>query len=168
MLILVVVERESPCSHPGILSEFSDIKQDIEEREAFHLLVSGRGDGEDFRLIGYDIAAQAVAKLNEPFKLVFVGARNEKEEQVKEMLLKEGISHSQLIVRSARGREQLGQQFCKADLFIMPSTTEVLVKLHLKRCQLVCQSVNQSALCFTLCGELRRSNRVDQGSPGIS
>ena len=109
---------------PGVPSEFPDIKQNIEEREIFHVLVFGRGDSEDFLLKRYDIAAPAVAKLNEPFKRVFVGAANGREEQVKEMLLKKGISHSQLIVRSAKERKQLGHQFYKADLLIMPLRTE--------------------------------------------
>ena len=109
---------------PGIFSEFACVEQDIEEREAFHVLVFGRGDSEDFQLKGYDIAAQAVAKLNESFKLVFVGASNGEEEQVKKMLLKEGILRRQLIVRSAKGRAQLAQQFREADLVIMPSRTE--------------------------------------------
>ncbi|XP_015763304.1 PREDICTED: uncharacterized protein LOC107342333 [Acropora digitifera] len=73
---------------------------------------------------GYDIAARAVAKLKDeepPVKLVFVGAPNGKEEEVKGMLLKTGILLRQLIVRSAMER---GQQFSQADLVIMPSRTE--------------------------------------------
>ena len=77
---------------------------------------------------GYDIAARAAAELSkhEPhlFKLVFVGAPNGEEEKVKEMLLKEGIAASQLIVRSYKEREQLAAQFCEADLAIMPSRSE--------------------------------------------
>ena len=112
---------------PGIFSEFADIKRDTEETGVFHVLVFGRGDSEDFEIKGYDIAAGAVALLkNEQhtFKLVFVGAPNGKQEQIKEMFLKEGISRSQLIVRSAKEREQLAQQFYEADLVIMPSRTE--------------------------------------------
>ncbi|XP_044171091.1 uncharacterized protein LOC122955367 isoform X2 [Acropora millepora] len=112
---------------PGIFSEFSDIEQDTDERKEFRVLVFGRGDSEDFQVNGYDIAARAVANLKDaehPFKLVFVGAPIGKEERIKEMLLKEGISHSQLIVRSAKERKQLAQQFYEADLFIMPSRTE--------------------------------------------
>ncbi|XP_015770346.1 PREDICTED: uncharacterized protein LOC107348784 isoform X2 [Acropora digitifera] len=109
---------------PGIFSEFAYMKHDIEERETFHVLVFGRGDSEDFELKGYDIAARAVAKLEDSFKLVFVGAPNGKEEEIKERLLKEGISRRQLIVRSAKEREQLAQQFYEADLVIMPSRTE--------------------------------------------
>ena len=109
---------------PGIFSEFANMKQDIGEKRTFQVLVFGRGDSEDFQLKGYDIAARAVAKLKYPFKLVFVGAPNGKEEEIKERLLNEGISRLQLIVRSAKEREQLAQQFYEADLVIMPSRTE--------------------------------------------
>ena len=112
---------------PGIFSEFANINQAAEEGETFRVLVFGRGDSEDFRVKGYDVAARAVAKLkNEErsFKLVFVGAPSGEEEKVKERFLKEGISPSQLIVRSAKEREQLAQQFYEADLVIMPSRSE--------------------------------------------
>ena len=113
---------------PGIFSEFANIKQAAKGGEtSFHVLVFGRGDGEDFRLKGYDIAACAVAKLKgeeRSFKLVFVGAPNGEEEKVKERFLKEGISRSQLIVRRAKEREQLADEFCQADLVIMPSRTD--------------------------------------------
>ena len=113
---------------PGIFSEFADVTQAAEERGRFRVLIFGRGDSEDFYLKGYDIAAHAVAELckHEPhvFKLVFVGALKGEEEKVKEMLLKEGIAASQLIVRSYREREELAAQFCEADLAIMPSRSE--------------------------------------------
>ena len=112
---------------PGIFTEFTDINLDTQERKVFHVLVFGRGDSEDFRLKGYDIAARAVAALKDekpPFKLVFAGAPSGKEEQVKEMLLNENILPSQLIVRSVKEREELAQQFFGADLVIMPSRTD--------------------------------------------
>ena len=112
---------------PGIFSEFANINQAVKERETFRVLVIGHGDSEDFRSKGYDIAARAVAKLKDevsPFKLVFVGAPNGEEEKVKERFLKEGISPIQLIVHSAKEREQLAEEFCQADLVIMPSRTE--------------------------------------------
>ena len=55
---------------------------------------------------------------------MFVGAPNGKEEEVKGMLLKTGILPRQLIVRSAKNRGQLAQQFSQADLVIMPSRTD--------------------------------------------
>ena len=112
---------------PGIFSEFANIKQGINERTEFQVFIFGRGDSEDFHLKGYDIAARAVAELKDekpPVKLVFVGAPNGKEEEVKGMLLKTGILPRQLIVRSAKDRGQLAQQFSQADLVIMPSRTE--------------------------------------------
>ena len=112
---------------PGIFSEFARINQAAKGGETFRVLVFGRGDSEDFCLKGYDIAACAVAKLKDEersFKLVFVGAPNGEEEKVKERFLKEGISPSQLIVRRAKEREQLAEEFCQADLVIMPSRTE--------------------------------------------
>ncbi|XP_015749860.1 PREDICTED: uncharacterized protein LOC107329706 isoform X4 [Acropora digitifera] len=112
---------------PGIFSEFANINQAAKGGETFCVLVFGCGDSEDFRLKGYDIAARAVAKLEDEehsFKLVFVGAPNGEQEKVKERFLKEGISPSQLIVRSAKDRERLAEEFCQADLVIMPSRTE--------------------------------------------
>ena len=112
---------------PGIISEFSNIKQAAEEGEIFCVLVFGRGDREDFRVKGYDIAAHAVAKLKDEehsFKLMFVGTPNGKEDKVKKRFIKEGISKSQLIVRSAKNREELAKQFYEADVVIMPSRSE--------------------------------------------
>ena len=112
---------------PGIFSEFAIVNQAAEERGTFRVLVFGCGDSEDFCLKGYDISARAVAQLKyeeRSFKLVFVGAPNGEEEKVKERFLKEGISPSQLIVRSAKEREKLAEQFYEADLVIMPSRTE--------------------------------------------
>ena len=111
---------------PGIFSEFADVNQATDEREAFNVLVFGRGDNEDFKLKGYDIAAQAIAELKDTtYKLVFVGATGGEEEKVADLLLKYGIDRSQLRVRRFNeSREQLAQLFCEVDLAIMPSRTE--------------------------------------------
>ena len=111
---------------PGIFSEFKKLQQASEERESFYTLVFGRGDNEDFELKGYDIAAQAVANLNDKtYQLMFVGAPDGEEETVKDNLLECGISRNQLTVRGFReSREELGRLFCEADLAIMPSRTE--------------------------------------------
>ena len=112
---------------PGIFSEFAHLNQAAKERETFRVLVFGRGDSEDFCLKGYDIAAHAVAKLKDEersFKLVFVGAPDGGDDQVKERFLKEGILPIQLIVRRAKDREQLVKEFYEGDLVIMPSRTE--------------------------------------------
>ena len=112
---------------PGIFSEFANITQAAVEGEIFRVLVFGRGDREDFHVKGYDIAARAVADLKDEersFKLVFVGAPDGEEDEVKKRFIEEGILSSQLIVRGAKDREQLAKQFFQADLVIMPSRTE--------------------------------------------
>ena len=111
---------------PGIFPEFTKMQQASEERGKFRILVFGRGDSEDFELKGYDIAAQAVAGLNDKsYLLIFVGAPKGKEEEVKNNLLKCGISRNQLIVRGfIESRGELENLFCEADLAIMPSRTE--------------------------------------------
>ena len=113
---------------PGIFPEFANVSHaPVEEEVIFRVLVFGRGDREDFYVKGYDIAARAVADLKDEkqsFKLVFVGAPDGEEDEVKERFIKEGISSSQLIVRGAKDREQLAKQFFQADLVIMPSRTE--------------------------------------------
>ena len=111
---------------PGIFPEFSELEQAPEEREKFRTLVFGRGNEEDFELKGYDIAARAIAGLKDhSYHLVFVGAPEGKQEQVKESLLKCEISPRQLTVRSYReSRESLADLFSEADLAIMPSRTE--------------------------------------------
>ena len=111
---------------PGIFPEFTKMQQASEERGKFRILVFGRGDSEDFELKGYDIAAQAVAGLNDKsYLLIFVGAPKGKEEEVKNNLLKCGISRSQLTVRGfIESRGKLEKLFCEADLAIMPSRTE--------------------------------------------
>ena len=111
---------------PGIFSEFSDVKQAPGELSSISVLVFGRSDNEDFQLKGYDIAAKAIAELNDKtYKLTFFGATSGEEEQVAEMLLQQGIDPSQLKVRPFNERrEQLGELFCEVDLAIMPSRTE--------------------------------------------
>ena len=111
---------------PGIFSEFYSVKQATEERSKFSVLVFGRGDDEDFKLKGYDIAAQAVAELKDTsYQLIFVGAPPGKEDEVAEKLFQHGIPASQLTVRRFNeSREQLARLFCEVDLAIMPSRTE--------------------------------------------
>ena len=112
---------------PGILSEFADVKQASDERGTFSVLLLGNGDSEDLQLKGYDIAAKAVAGLKDmpqSYKLQVVGVQSGKMQQVAEMLLNEGISRSQLVVRGVKEREQLADQFCEVDLAIMPSRSE--------------------------------------------
>ena len=111
---------------PSIFNEFLGVEQATEERRTFCVLVFGRGDSEDFKQKGYDIAVQAVAELKDTsYQLMFVGAPAGKEDEVAERLLQHGIPPSQLTVRHFKeSRDQLANLFCEVDLAIMPSRTE--------------------------------------------
>ena len=112
---------------PGIFSEFLEVEQATEERRTFCILVIGSGDScEDFNVKGYDIAANAIAKLkDESYKLKFVCPAGGKGNILAERLLHHGIIRSQLIVRSFDdSREVLADLFCEMDLAIIPSRTE--------------------------------------------
>ena len=111
---------------PSIFTEFQSVQQATEERSTFCVLVFGRGDNEDFKLKGYDIAVQAVSELKDSsYRLMFVGAPIGKESDVAAKLLEYGIPPSQLNVRPFKeSREELAKLFCEVDLAIMPSRTE--------------------------------------------
>ena len=116
---------------PGLFQrEFGDLvaKQDPNENGEFKVLLFGRGDDEDFELKGYNIAAQAFTDQrlkNKPCHLIFVGAPDGKQEEVREKLLQHGIAETQLTVRKfVQNRDRLKDLLCEADLAIMPSKSE--------------------------------------------
>ena len=96
------------------------------ESKKFRVLLFGRGDSEDFELKGFDIAAKAVAALNDrSYHLVFVGATSGKEGQVAEKLLEQGLSRRQLTIKGyIENREDLVTLLPSANLAIIPSRTE--------------------------------------------
>ncbi|KAL9963917.1 hypothetical protein ACROYT_G027472 [Oculina patagonica] len=111
---------------PGIFTELSDLKQSTQGSKEFWVLVFGRGDSEDFELKGFDIAAKAVAELNDrSYHLVFVGAPFGNEQQVADKLLKQGLRRSQLTVKGyLENRDDLATLLTTANLAIIPSRTE--------------------------------------------
>ena len=111
---------------PGTFKDFSTLNQASVDSEKFRVLTFGRGDPEDFGLKGYDIAAKAIAELDDnSYHLIFVGAPDGKQEAVTENLLQNGISKRQLTVRKfMQSKEKLKECFCEVDLCIMPSRTE--------------------------------------------
>ena len=116
---------------PGLFQrEFGDLvaKQDPNEDGEFKVLLFGRGDDEDFELKGYNIAAQAFTdqRLNSKcYHLIFVGAPEGKQEEVREKLLQRGIAEAQLTVRKfIQSRDRLKDLLCEVDLAIMPSKSE--------------------------------------------
>ncbi len=111
---------------PGILNEFSGLKPSTQGSKEFWILVFGRGDSEDFGLKGFDIAAKAVAELNdESYHLIFVGAPSGNEEQVAKKLLDKGLKEGQLTVQKyLENRDNLATLLFASNLAIMPSRTE--------------------------------------------
>ena len=116
---------------PGLFQrEFGDLvaKQDPNEDGEFKVLLFGRGDDEDFELKGYNIAAQAFTDQrlnNKCYHLIFVGAPEGKQEEVRKKLLQSGILEAQLTVRKfVQSRERLKDLLCEADIAIMPSKSE--------------------------------------------
>ena len=109
---------------PGIFSEFSSVLQSTQGGGKFQVLSFGRGAAEDFHLKGFDIAAKAVANLNNAY-LIFVGAASKEQDEVAERLKKCDLPKSRLRVRAYKDkREGLKQLFSEVDLAIMPSRTE--------------------------------------------
>jgi len=111
---------------PGIFTKLSNLKRSAPDSKKFRILVFGRGDSEDFKLKGFDIAAQAVAALEDrSYHLIFVGAPSGSEQQVADKLLAQGLCRSQLTVRRfISNPESLGKLFCEANLAVIPSRTE--------------------------------------------
>ena len=116
---------------PGLFQrEFGDLvaKQDPNEDGEFKVLLFGRGDDEDFELKGYNIAAKAFTDQqlkSKRYHLIFVGAPEGKQEEVRDKLLQGGIADAQLTVRKfIQSRDRLKDLLCEADLAIMPSKSE--------------------------------------------
>ena len=116
---------------PGLFQrDFGDLvaKQVPNENGEFKVLLFGRGDDEDFELKGYNIAAKAFTDQrlkNKPYHLIFVGAPEGKQEEVREKLLQRGIAEAQLTVRKfIQSRDRVKDLLCEADLAIMPSKSE--------------------------------------------
>ena len=111
---------------PGVFKQFESSNVPPTQGKRFRILVFGRGDTEDFKLKGYDIAAQAVAKLvDKTYNLTFVGASKGSQSHVVEELLKHGLLKSQLTVKGyLKNREDLIRQLCASNLVIIPSRTE--------------------------------------------
>ena len=114
---------------PGLFDrEFGDLKQAPNENADFKVLIFGRGDEEDFELKGYNIAAEAFTDQRlkkKPYHLIFVGAPDGKQEEVREKLVQCGIAKEQLTVRKfIKSRDKMKDLLCEADLAIMPSKSE--------------------------------------------
>ena len=109
---------------PGIFNEYSDIEHVPRDGKKCRVLTFGRGDEEDFKLKGFDIAAKAVARLSDTI-LIFAGALEEDLQQVTDRFLECNISPENLDVRSfLENKHELIRLFCEVDLALMPSRTD--------------------------------------------
>ena len=109
---------------PGVFEEFEAVKQAPRERQQRKVLVFGRGDREDFEVKGFDIAAKAVAPL-EDTHLLCVGAPEKKREEIAEQLKGCDVPANRLRVRGfVQDRESLKGLFKEVDLVVMPSRSE--------------------------------------------
>ncbi|XP_074610423.1 uncharacterized protein LOC141864545 isoform X2 [Acropora palmata] len=116
---------------PGLFDrEFGNIVQmpKTENDNYFKVLLCGRGDNEDFELKGYDIAVKAFADprlKGKSYQLVFVGAPDGMQDEVRKRLLNHGITEKQLTVRKfVPCRSGIKELLCEVDLAIMPSKSE--------------------------------------------
>jgi len=111
---------------PGILSEFSDVKQATAEQTKFRILILGGGNPDNFEQEGLNTAAEAVAELTDKsYHLLFAGAAEGEHDQFAKKFSECGVSKSRLTIRSlAKSREELKSLFCEVDLAIMPSSEQ--------------------------------------------
>ena len=108
---------------PGIFDEFADISHRLHDRRTIEILAFGPDDAEDFRLHGFDIAANAVAKLHDA-KLVFVSAASMEPEEVAVRLKEYNLPLSRMRVRNfTDNQERLKELFCEVDLAVIPWRT---------------------------------------------
>lgn len=122
-------EKDVLSLTPGLFErEFGSLKQAVNDKTEFKVLIFGRGDEEDFELKGYDIAARAFTDQRlhkKDYQLIFVGASEGRQDEVREKLLQSEIAEEQLTVRKfVQSRESMKDLLCEADLAIMPSKSE--------------------------------------------
>ena len=98
------------------------------ENDDFKVLLCGRGHNEDFELKGYNIAVKAFADLRlkgKSYHLVFVGAPDGMQDEVRKRHLNYGITEKQLTVRKfVQCRSGIKELLFDVDLAIMPSKSE--------------------------------------------
>lgn len=108
---------------PGIFAEFADISHILHDRRTIEILAFGPDDAEDFHLHGFDIAANAVARLHDA-KLVFVSAASMEPEEVAVRLKECNLPLSRMRVRNfTDNQERLKELFCEVDLVVIPWRT---------------------------------------------
>ena len=108
---------------PGILSEFADITQTLDDRRKFRILVAGHGHPRYFHKEGLDTVAKAVAGLKDrSYEIILVGAAKGEHRGLIEKFHECGVPKHQLTIRSPpKDEEEMKKWLQEADLAIMPS-----------------------------------------------
>lgn len=109
---------------PGILNELSSTDGPIYNRK-FQLLMFGCGDSEDFQVIGLDIAAKAISKLNDKsYHLTFVVGSKHEIQRVFSEFNKHGFNRNQLNIKMFEDQEKLKRLLDRTNLVLIPSRVE--------------------------------------------
>ena len=124
-----VREKDVFSFTPGLFDrEFGNLEQTPNGNTDFKVLIFGRGHEEDFELKGYDTAAKAFTDprlKKKPYQLIFAGAAEGKQDEVRERLLQFGVADEQLTVRKfIQSRDKIKDLLCEVDVAIMPSKSE--------------------------------------------
>ena len=108
---------------PSTFNEFADVTHTPCDRNKFRILVAGHGHPRYFYKEGFEIVAEAVAKLKDrSYEIILVGAAKGEHEGFVEEFHKCGVPKHQLIVRSPpEDEEEMKRWLCEADLAIVPS-----------------------------------------------
>lgn len=117
------IQKEVIDLTPGIFLDLVGVRPPQEDREVFHVLISG--SSKYFKIKGCDIAAKAIKLTGTPsIHLVFVVKPSENVAEMSQALLQEGITPDQLTVKVAKSSEDWVNILREVDLVIKPSRTE--------------------------------------------
>ena len=109
---------------PSIIQELIDVRPHHEAGEVFRILISGTYPAKYFQVKGCDIAAKAIALLQD-ISLIFIITLRDDAQDLQNRLLKEGIKLNQFTVRPFHSSmENWRKLLCEVNLVIMPSRTE--------------------------------------------
>lgn len=117
------IQKEVIDLTPGIFVNLVGVRPPPEDREVFHILISG--SSKYYKIKGCDIAAKAINLTGTPsIHLVFVVKPSENVAEMTQALLQEGINPDQLTVKVAKSSEDWIDILREVDLVIKPSRTE--------------------------------------------
>lgn len=110
---------------PGLFHNFIGVRPSEQEREKFHVLISG--SLKYFKVKGCDIAARAITLLNTQsslYHLTFVVKPSEDVSEITQCLLAEGLDPCQATVKVLESTDGWISLLCEVDLAIKPSRME--------------------------------------------